>query len=89
MQLKFNYVNAKNEKKSRNVIVVHENNEKIGGFDISHLPRIEQNKIKKLFGSKPVTDFPQTRTKKGESTMSDEMKNLFKSYRVFNKSNIK
>lgn len=92
MNLKFSYVNAKGEKKARNVIVIHENESQIQGFDLKSLSRSEAAKIRKAYGSKPVTAFPATKTTVDYSKLAPLgiTKDMFvRSYRTFDKANIR
>lgn len=86
MTLKFTYVNKKGEKKSRNLLVVHESETKIAGFDLKELDKKTQYQVRKLFGTKPVTPFPETKAKKGEGHCVEA---YWKAYRCFDKASIK
>lgn len=85
MQLKFTYVNAKGEKKTRNIIVVHESETKIAGFDLKGLDQKMQYQLRKLYGKKPVTPFPTERAKPGEGHCVED---YWRAYRCFNKKDI-
>lgn len=88
MKLQFTYVNAKGEKATRNVVVIHESEDKIAGFDLKKLSRTSQNKIKKAFGSKPVSAFPTEKKSIDYSQFPLTLDEVRASYRTFNKSNI-
>jgi hypothetical protein len=88
MNIKFNYVNAKGEKKARNVIVVHESTGKISGFDLKALTRSEAAKVRKTFGAKPVTPFPTEKTSVDYAKLGIPKDVFVRSYRTFNKADI-
>lgn len=88
MNIKFNYVNAKGEKKARNVIVVHDGDGKIAGFDLKALNRSEAAKVRKVFGKKPVTPFPTEKRPMDYAAIGIPKEVFVRSYRTFNKSDI-
>jgi hypothetical protein len=89
MNIKFTYVNAKGEKKPRNVIVVHESAGKISGFDLKSLNRSEAAKVRKVFGAKPVTPFPEEKTTVDYAALGIPKEVFVRSYRTFNKADIR
>ena len=88
MNLKFTYTNKKGITEKRNLIVIHESDTKIAGVDLSKLDRSDNAYVRKVFGSKPVTPFPEKRTKLNYT--DSRIERIFKSaYRLFDKSSIK
>lgn len=88
MTLNFEYVNNKGEIKHRNVIVIHESQTKIAGFDLAALNQEEKDLVKSKFGKKPVTDFPTEKTSIDYEQLGISKEVFKKSYRLFNKVNI-
>lgn len=88
MNLKFTYTNKKGETEKRNLIVIHESDTKLAGVDLGKLSRSDNMYIRKVFGSKPVTPFPETRTKINYT--DSRVERIFKeAYRMFNKDSIR
>lgn len=86
----FKYQNAKNEVETRRVLVIHQNEMYVQGFDLRKLDRKEQNIIKKCFGNKTVS------TVKFDGKLDYDVLGTFgitkalvsKSYRNFKTANI-
>lgn len=88
MNIKFDYVNAKNEKAKRNVLVIHENETNFAGIDLAKLSRSDQCYARKLFANKPVTPFPEKRTKINYT--DSRLESIVKqAWRNFKKSNVR
>ena len=87
MNLKFTYLNKKGIIEKRNVLVIHESDSKISGIDLAKLDRSDNRYIRKVLGKKPVTPFPETKTRINYTDARVER--IFKSaYRLFNKETI-
>lgn len=88
MTLNFEYVNNKGEIKHRNVIVIHESQTKIAGFDLATLNQEEIDLVRSKFGKKPVSEFPTEKTSINYEELGISKEIFKKSYRLFNKVNI-
>lgn len=85
----FNYKNAKGEIASRTIVVVHDTNEKLTGFDLNKLSPEEQKQVIKAFGNKMPTNVIPPKTGSFDYDATGVDKEIWRSsYRMFNKSNI-
>lgn len=88
----FSYTKENEEPEVRDVLVIRETEEALGGYDMKYLTEDEKSRVKNIFREHEIiNNFDFDRTKKDTSMMTDlekEIKVLNKAWRRFNKASI-